>query len=58
MNNKVTKSDCMEAIDYLFVNGFVDEMTSDKKHYTTILLKKVAEIYNVNLMWEDKHGSR
>tara|TARA_R100001443_G_scaffold17258_3_gene27731 strand:+ start:1157 stop:1321 length:165 start_codon:yes stop_codon:yes gene_type:complete len=54
MNNKVTKSDCMEAIDYLFVNGFVDEMTSDKKHYTTILLKKVAEIYNVNLMWEEE----
>lgn len=50
--DKVTKSDCMEAIDYLFVNGFVDEMTSDKKHYTTILLKKVAEIYNLKLIWE------
>ena len=40
--NKVSKKDCHDAIEYLFVNGFVDEMTTDKKHYTTILLKKVA----------------
>ena len=49
MLNKVTKKECMEAIEYLFVNGFVDEMTSDKKHYTTILLKKVANDYNIKL---------
>ena len=52
--NKVTKSECIEAIDYLFTNGFVDEMTSDKRHYTTILLKKVANDYNIKLVGEDK----
>ena len=49
MINKVTKEECIEAIRYLFVNGFVDEMTTDKKHYTTILLKKVANDYNIKL---------
>ena len=50
--NNVTKSECLDAIEYLFVEGFVDEMTSDKKYYTTILLKKVANDYNLNLIWE------
>ena len=50
--NKVTKAECLDAIEYLFVEGFIDEMTSDKKHYTTILLKKVANDYNLNLVWE------
>ena len=52
MLNKVTKKECMEAIEYLFKMGFVDEMTSDKRHYTTILLKKVANLYNMELIWE------
>ena len=49
MLNKVTKKECMDAIDYLFVNDFVGEMTSDKKFYVTILLKKVANSYNIKL---------
>ena len=49
---KVTKAECLDAIDYLFVEGFVDEMTSDKKYYTTILLKKVANDYNLILDWD------
>tara|TARA_Y100000588_G_scaffold306705_1_gene330510 strand:+ start:186 stop:386 length:201 start_codon:yes stop_codon:yes gene_type:complete len=55
MLNKVTKKECMEAIDYLFIEGFVDEMTSDKRHYTTILLKKVANIYNMELIWRENN---
>ena len=51
MEDKVTKADCLDAIEYLFVEGFIDEMTSDKKHYTTILLKKVAEVYKLKLDW-------
>lgn len=47
--NKVTKEDCMDAIDYLHVNGFVEEMTTDKRYYVEILLKKVANDYNLNL---------
>ena len=52
--NKTTKEECMEAIEYLFVQGFLDEKTSDKKHYTSILLKKVASVYKLNLIWEKK----
>ena len=49
MLNKVSKQDCMDAIEYLWEEGFVEEMTTDKKYYTTILLKKVANIYNIKL---------
>ena len=55
MINKVTKKECMDAIDYLFVEGFVDEMTSDKRYYTTILMKKVANYYKIELvLYKDK----
>ena len=47
--NRETKKECMEAIDYLHVNGFVEEMTTDKKYYVEILLKKVANDYNIRL---------
>ena len=50
--DKVTKKNCMEAIEYLFVEGFVDEMTSDKKYYTKILINKVADIYKISLVWK------
>ena len=39
----------MEAIEYLHVQGFVEEMTTDKKYYTEILLKKVANDYKLDL---------
>ncbi len=51
--NKVTKNECMEAIEYLHVNGFVEEMTSDKRYYVEILLKKVANDYKLRLVTED-----
>ena len=52
--NKVTKEECMDAIQYLFVEGFVEEMTSDKKHYTKILLNKVANGYKIKLNWGEE----
>ena len=39
----------MNAIEYLWEEGFVEEMTSDKKYYTMALLKKVANIYKIKL---------
>ena len=39
----------MDAIKYLFTMGYTLEMTSDKKYYTEILLKKVANDYNIEL---------
>jgi|TARA_R100000773_G_C4209154_1_gene109179 hypothetical protein len=49
MLNKVTKKQCLEAIEYLFTHGYTLEMTSDKRYYTEILLKKVANDYNIEL---------
>jgi|TARA_R100000482_G_C5086347_1_gene128623 hypothetical protein len=49
MLNNVTKKECLEAIEYLWSMGYTQEMTSDKKHYTEILLKKVANDYNIKL---------
>ena len=49
---KVTKKECMEAIDYFFTEGFIEELTTDKKYYTKILLNKVASNYNIELGWD------
>ncbi len=49
--NKVSRKDCMEAIEFLFVQGYVDEMTSDKKYYVSKLLNKVANDYKIKLEW-------
>lgn len=49
MVNEVSKQECLEAIEYLWTCGATLEMTSDKRHYTEILLKKVANMYNIEL---------
>ncbi len=52
MINQVTKKECIEAIDYLWGMGMSQEMSSDKKHYTEILLRRVANMYNIKLSEE------
>tara|TARA_B100001250_G_scaffold395747_1_gene400984 strand:+ start:373 stop:555 length:183 start_codon:yes stop_codon:yes gene_type:complete len=52
--NKVSKQDCLQAIEYLFVQGYTQEMTSDKRYFTEILLKKVANDYNIKLEFEEE----
>ena len=52
--NKVSKKDCLDAIEFLFTMGYTEEMTSDKKYYTEILLKKVANDYNIKLVFEEE----
>tara|TARA_Y100000816_G_C25690535_1_gene365347 strand:- start:176 stop:352 length:177 start_codon:yes stop_codon:yes gene_type:complete len=49
MINKVSKEECLDAIDYFWSSGFIEELTTDKKYYLTILLKKVANTYNIKL---------
>ena len=49
MLNKVTRTECADAVEYLDQMGFVDEMTSDKKYYTLILLRKVANSLGIKL---------
>ena len=45
------KQKCIDAIEYFFVEGFIDELNSDKKHYVKILLNKVASDYKIKLEW-------
>ena len=52
--NKVSRKECIDAIEYLFVQGYTEEMTSDKRYYTEILLKKVANDYNIKLEFEEE----
>ena len=52
--NKVSKQDCLQAIEYLFVQGYSQEMTYDKRYFTEILLKKVANDYNIKLEFEEE----
>ena len=52
--NKVSKEDCLQAIDYLFTMGYTEEMTNDKRYFTEILLKKVANDYNIKLVFEEE----
>ena len=52
--NEVTKAECLEAIEYLFEQGFIEEMTTDKRYYTEILLKKVANDYNILFQLEEE----
>jgi len=54
--NKVTKKECLDAIEYLFTHGFTLEMTRDKRYYTEILLKKVANVYNIELKGIDEES--
>lgn len=57
LNGNITENMKDEAIEYLFGHGFIDEMTSDKKYYVTILLADVANRMNIELVGLDlEHG--
>ena len=56
MLNKVTKKECIDAIKYLFTMGYTLEMASDKRYYTEILLKKVANDYKIKLVFDEKES--
>ena len=48
------KKDVKKAVDYFFHEGFIEELTTDKKHYVKILLNAVAwdRLYE-DLDWGD-----
>lgn len=48
MLNKVNKKECLDAIDYFWQCVDLEEK-SDKIYYIIILLKKVANDYNIKL---------
>jgi len=56
-NGYVSETLKKDAIAYLFESGFLNEMTSDKKFYTTVLLAQVANDMNIELVGLDlEHG--
>jgi len=54
MINKVDKKTLMDAIDYLFVDGFIEQMNSDQRYYVRALLDKVANGYKIKLKWDEE----
>ena len=51
MLNKVDKKTVMDAIDYFFVEGFIDQLNYDERFYLKALLNKVANHYKIKLQW-------
>tara|TARA_Y100000114_G_C11673620_1_gene285037 strand:+ start:141 stop:323 length:183 start_codon:yes stop_codon:yes gene_type:complete len=52
--NEVRKAECLDAIEYLFRQGYLNDMTGDQRYYTKVLLKKVANIYRMQLVGIDE----
>tara|TARA_R110000822_G_scaffold78059_2_gene187143 strand:+ start:1391 stop:1561 length:171 start_codon:yes stop_codon:yes gene_type:complete len=46
----ITDKECNEAIDYLYCGGAIDQMRRDERHYTMVLLKRVADTLNITLI--------
>ena len=53
MINEVEKQKCIDAIEYFFAEGFIDELGTDKRYYVKQLLNKVANDYNIKLEWKE-----
>lgn len=51
MKNKVTKKQVNEAIDYFTCSGRLGELNIDDVYYIKILLKSVANKYNLQLIF-------
>lgn len=47
--NEVSDKELRSAIQYFHEMGFVEELTTDKKHYVEILLKGAGNHLNVKL---------
>ena len=48
--NKVSKKDVMDAIEYFWQAGFINELNSDERYYTKILLDCCANKYKIELV--------
>lgn len=47
--NKVSKDKVIEALDYFWTDGFLEELKSDEQYYVKILLKAAANNYRIKL---------
>ena len=51
--NKVSKDEVIEALDYFWSEGFINELKSDQRHYVKILLYAAANKYRIKLYDEN-----
>ena len=51
--HKVTKKECEEALEYFHSYGMIGNQYGDAEHYITILMRKVANDYNIHLTLEN-----
>ncbi len=51
MLNKVDNKAVIDAIDYFFAEGMIEQMNSDERYYVKALINKVANIYKIKLDW-------
>ena len=52
MINKVNKKQVDDAFDYFMDTGRLEELNSDDRYYLKILLKSVANKYNLKLIFD------
>ena len=48
--SKVSKKDVMEAIEYFWQAGYIEQLTSDNRYYKKILLDCSANKYKIELV--------
>ena len=51
MLKKVDNKAEIDAIDYFFAEGMIEQMNSDERYYVKALINKVANIYKIKLDW-------
>ena len=47
--NKVSKKETMDALDYFWSEGFIDELKHDQRYYVKILLRVAANKHRIKL---------
>ena len=53
MLNKVDNKAIIDAIDYFFAEGMIEQMNSDERYYVKALINKIANIYKIKLQWDN-----
>ena len=48
-DNKVNKHQCLQVYATFLIQNYLDDLNTDNQYYVKILLKKVANDYNIKL---------
>ncbi len=49
MNKKISIAECLDAIEYLYGQGFIDDMSKDQRWAVEILANRIANDYKLKL---------